>query len=131
MATGRPKKQINKKAFEELCKIQCTQAEICDVLDVSEKTLDNFCHETYNASFSKVFAQKRNGGRTSLRRSQWELAKTNATMSIWLGKQYLGQSDGNYDKGIEAALTKLDNIMDSVSKEADKIDSEAEPNENI
>lgn len=119
---ARPKKQISKKTFEELCKIQCTQAEICDVLDVSEKTLDNWCHETYNERFSKVFAQKRNGGRASLRRSQWELAKNNATMSIWLGKQYLGQTDNNYDKGIETALTKLDNIMESMSKEADKID---------
>ena len=27
----------------------------------------------------------------SLRRSQFKLAEKNATMAIWLGKQYLGQ----------------------------------------
>lgn len=29
----------------------------------------------------------------SLRRSQFRIAETNATMAIWLGKQYLGQKD--------------------------------------
>jgi hypothetical protein len=29
----------------------------------------------------------------SLRRWQMKMAQTNATMAIWLGKQYLGQSD--------------------------------------
>ena len=29
----------------------------------------------------------------SLRRSQFRLAENNATMAIWLGKQYLGQKD--------------------------------------
>ena len=29
----------------------------------------------------------------ALRRSQWKMAERNATMAIWLGKQYLGQKD--------------------------------------
>lgn len=39
------------------------------------------------------FAQKRGAGKISLRRSQWRLAEKNASMAIWLGKQYLGQRD--------------------------------------
>ncbi len=90
---GRPKKQINQKQFEELCGIQCTVDEICAVLDVSDKTLNEWCKETYGKNFSAVFSEKREAGKMSLRRKQWNLAETNATMGIWLGKQYLGQRD--------------------------------------
>lgn len=43
--------------------------------------------------FSEIFAIKRSDGKISLRRSQFALAKKNAAMAIFLGKQYLGQSD--------------------------------------
>lgn len=90
---GRPIKQIDKKQFESLCGIQCTKEEICDVLNISDKTLDKWCKEEYNSSFSDIFKQKRSLGKASLRRMQWKLAEKNATMGIWLGKQYLDQKD--------------------------------------
>ena len=91
---ARPRKVINQKQFESLCAIQCTQEEICNVLDVSEKTLISWCNEVYGESFSKVFRQKRDLGKTSLRRNQWKLAENgNSTMQIWLGKQILKQSE--------------------------------------
>jgi hypothetical protein len=93
MAGGRPKKSIDQKQFENLCGLQCTRKEICDWFDISEKTLDKWCNETYGMSFSLVFEQKREKGKISLRRAQFRLAEKNATMAIWLGKQYLGQRD--------------------------------------
>lgn len=36
---ARPKKEIDQKQFEALCGLQCTLLEICDALDVSDKTL--------------------------------------------------------------------------------------------
>ncbi len=91
---ARPKKIINQKQFESLCAIQCTQEEICNVLDVCDETLTRWCKEVYNLSFSEVFKQKRDLGKTSLRRKQWELAqKGNSTMQVWLGKNILKQSD--------------------------------------
>ena len=91
---ARPKKKISQKQFESLCAIQCTKEEICDVLDVTEKTLNNWCKEIYGTSFSLVFNQKRALGKASLRRNQWKLAeKGNSTMQIWLGKQILKQSE--------------------------------------
>lgn len=95
---ARPKKEIDIKQFENLCGIQCTEEEICAVLDVTDKTLTNWCRDTYGASFSEVFKEKRSRGKASLRRSQFRLAESNATMAIWLGKQYLGQKD-NPDDG--------------------------------
>ena len=93
MGAGRPKKEIDIKTFENLCGIQCTKYEICDVLDVSDKTLDKWCRETYKENYSEVYKKKRARGNASLRRAQFKLAETNASMAIWLGKQYLGQKD--------------------------------------
>ena len=90
---ARPKKEIDQKQFEALCGLQCTLLEICDALDVSDKTLDGWCKRTYGEPSSEVFAKKRGKGKISLRRMQWRLAEKNASMAIWLGKQYLGQRE--------------------------------------
>lgn len=110
----RPRKEIDKKQFENLCTLQCTEEEICAWFDICEDTLNSWCKRTYKHCFSEVFAQKRSKGKISLRRSQWQLAEKNATMAIWLGKQFLGQQD-NVDvtisdaKGI--ALEELEKMV--------------------
>lgn len=90
---GRPKIQIDKDKFEKLCGLQCTLIEIACFFDCSEDTIENWCKKTYNKTFSDVFDIKRCHGKMSLRRTQWKMAETNPTMAIFLGKQYLGQSD--------------------------------------
>lgn len=91
---GRPKKKIDKGQFEKLCGLQCTLDEICGYFGVQDDTLNRWCRETYDGrTFSEVFKVKRGAGKISLRRYQFQLAETNPTMAIWLGKQYLGQSD--------------------------------------
>lgn len=90
---ARPLKEISQKDFEKLCGLQCTKEEICGFFDVTDKTLERWCKRTYKKGFSEVFAQKRGSGKISLRRSQFELAKKNASMAIWMGKQYLGQRE--------------------------------------
>lgn len=93
MGAGRPKKEIDQKQFENLCALQCTEVEIEDWFDVTDKTLNAWCKRTYGKNFSEIFRIKRGRGKISLRRSQWQLAEKSASMAIWLGKQYLGQSD--------------------------------------
>lgn len=91
---GRPKKVISQKQFESLCAIQCTIEEVCAVLDVDEMTLEKWCKEVYDGkTFSKVFKEKRQFGKASLRRMQWHLAEKNPSMAIFLGKNMLGQTD--------------------------------------
>lgn len=91
---GRPLADIDKKKFEKLCGLQCTLLEIADFFGVNKDTINAFCKREYDGkTFSEVFAQKRATGRISLRRSQFKLAEKNATMAIWLGKQYLDQKD--------------------------------------
>lgn len=114
---GRPRSVIDQEQFEELCHIQCTQEEICAVLKVDHKTLDKWCAETYEASFSQVFDQKREGGKCSLRRSQWLMSKTNPTMAIWLGKQYLGQRDKKEeDNSLEKVLQNMTTLAEVLTK---------------
>ena len=91
--TGRPRKEINQKLFENLCGIQCTEVEICSALECSEDTINRWCKRTYGTTFAETYKSKSQRGKSSLRRAQFRLAKKNATMAIWLGKQYLGQKD--------------------------------------
>lgn len=91
--TGRPRKVIKQKQFEAMCQIQATQEEITLVLGVTDKTLNAWCRRTYGKRFSDVFREKRSAGKISLRRKQWKLADRSAAMAIFLGKQFLGQTD--------------------------------------
>src|SRR6476620_3260474 len=91
---GRPRKELNQQTFEGLCEIQATLEEIAGVLRVSEDTVERWCERTYDLGFAECFKKFSAGGKTSLRRQQFALAmKGNATMLIWLGKQYLGQRE--------------------------------------
>lgn len=90
---GRPRKQIDRDLFERLCGLQCSLEEISFALDCSEDTVERWCKREYNASFADVYKKHSASGKISLRRYQFELAKKSAAMAIFLGKQYLGQSD--------------------------------------
>nr|DAX52072.1 MAG TPA: putative terminase small subunit [Caudoviricetes sp.] len=110
---GRKPADISKQEFEKLCALQCTQEEICSFFDVTDKTLTAFCRRTYGMKFSEVFREKRGKGKIALRRSQFRLAERNATMAIFLGKQYLGQRDVQ-DVKVEGVI---DNPFDGVKSE--------------
>ena len=110
---GRPQIQIDQKVFENLCKIQCTLEEIASVFSCSMDTVERWCKRTYKATFADTYKRWAAYGKSSLRRYQFEMAKKNASMCIWLGKQYLGQRDV-YEIEDTEALSKLDEILDSV-----------------
>lgn len=120
---GRRLKEIDQKQFENLCGLQCTYDEICSWFDVTDKTLNSWCKRTYGKNFSEVFNEKRGRGKISLRRTQWELAKKNASMAIFLGKQYLGQSDQG---GViaEKDIRQEDALSASLKKIAEGLDSD-------
>lgn len=122
---ARPLKEIDQNQFEQLCAMQCTEEEICAWFDVTDKTLTSWCKRTYKKSFSEVFKIKRQKGYTSLRRSQFQLAETNPTMAIWLGKQYLGQTDKREDKieiGADGFIEALRETAEGLSEMSDLIE---------
>jgi hypothetical protein len=91
---GRAPKELDKTVFQGLCNIQCTELEICSVLRVSDKTLNSWCTRTYGVGFSEAYKIHSANGKRSLRRAQFDAALNgNPALLIWLGKQYLKQSD--------------------------------------
>lgn len=82
------------KQLKELINMFCTVDECCSVLDMGSTTLDTRLKEHGYANFRDFHKKEFDIGKTSLRRAQWSLAESgNATMQVWLGKQYLGQKD--------------------------------------
>lgn len=103
-----PLKEFDKEQFEKLCQMFCTELEICSWFGTTDKTLNNWCKRTYGKSFSVVYKEKREGGKASLRRLQLQLAEKSAAMAIFLGKNYLGQSDADKHKQeVDAANLEL------------------------
>lgn len=115
---ARPRKEIDQKQFENLCGLQCTLEEICGWFGCCTDTLEAWCKRTYKQDFSEVFRQKRGLGKISLRRSQWRLAEKNANMAIWLGKQYLLQTEIPVNGNGRGGVDEDDPITKSLKEEA-------------
>ena len=95
---GRPKIEWSEKeyaAIEYMANIHCTAKEMAGVMKVDEDTLNRLIKEHYNVeNFSEWYERYSASGKMSLRRAQFKSAEAgNYTMLIWLGKQWLGQSD--------------------------------------
>lgn len=116
MPAGRPKKQIDQQLFEDMCEIQCTKEEIANCLRVSQSTLERWLNVTYKTNFEVIYKKLSANGKQSLRRCQFALAKTNATMAIFLGKQYLGQRDFVENNASKDQLSQLVDALNKVAK---------------
>ncbi len=103
---GRKRIEIDFDEFERLCEIMCTEEEIAHVMRISVDTLFRRVKEHYKMNFAEAYKKLCAGGLISLRRSQFELAKTSPAMAIFLGKQYLGQTDdvSASDSGVKVEL---------------------------
>lgn len=85
---ARPRLEIDPKQVEKLAKIGCSYAEIAAVMNCSADTLER--------RFAVAIKDGHEHRNSSLRRKQYQIAMTgHPTMLIWLGKQFLGQSDKN------------------------------------
>ena len=95
---GRPEKAIDESLLKNLCMIQCTEKEMCAVLEVDPDTLQAYIMKVHKKTFSEYYEIYKGQGRVSLRRLQFRKAEEgNVSMLIWLGKQYLDQKDGDLD----------------------------------
>ena len=84
--TGRPPVDVDLELLDDLASIHCTYEEMAAILKVDADTLAK--------RFSERIEQKKQSGKSSLRRRQWRAAEEgDRTMLIWLGKQWLGQTD--------------------------------------
>ena len=86
-------------------------------MECSVDTLERWCLRNYKKRFAEVFAEKRAYGKVSLRRTQWTLAEKSPAMAIFLGKNYLGQSDkvefaGNKNNPLKIETVDLSKLSD-------------------
>lgn len=108
---GRPKLILNatgKALVESLAAIMCTDEEIASILGVSVDTLTRTSNA---AAFADCKLKGQSRGKMSLRRAQFDLAKKNATMAIFLGKQYLNQRE-DVDTTEDREMEVVFNIRD-------------------
>lgn len=104
---ARPRKNIDPKMIEDLAAIMCSYAEMAEIVGCNESTLTR--------RFALAIKKGRSRGASSLRKRQFQMAlgspaeyikdssgqpvkmrdeiKPSIAMLIWLGKQYLGQSE--------------------------------------
>jgi len=100
LINGQP---LDPSKVEALAALQCTYSEIASGLDISISTLER--RRKADPAIEAAIEKGREEGTRSLRRLQWEAAKSgNVTMQIWLGKQWLQQSDKR-DLNVKGSMT--------------------------
>lgn len=91
---GRPLAKIDWKKVDNMCAIHCTGEEQAGVLGVDYEALNRACKREKKMGFKEYFKLKSGAGKMSLRRKQYsEAIEGNTTMLVWLGKNWLGQTD--------------------------------------
>lgn len=95
MSAGRPEKPVDEKLFWKLVEIPfATKDNVAHALDVSPDTLLRWVQDRYGIDFATIKTQKMDGLKLKLAGRQYEEAMSgNTGMLIWLGKQWLGQTD--------------------------------------
>lgn len=110
--TGRPPINFDKKQFIDLIALGCNQEEICWFFrDETGKvanidTLSRWCKREFGVTFQEY--SKQNSLmmlKIQLRRNQFELSKHSVPMAIFLGKNWLGQTDK-----VEQTITEVEDL---------------------
>lgn len=111
---GRPRVEINKEQLKQLCKLNCTVEEIGAFFECNKKTIERRMHD--DPELRDIIEQGRDLGKLSIRREQFRIMeKGNATMAIWLGKQYLGQRDrSEFEVNSESLEVALQDLADAL-----------------
>lgn len=110
--------EIDYTKLDAMCAIHCTGEECSAILGMDYDTLNRRLKQEGHGGFTDYFKIKGSAGKMSLRRKQYDLAMTgNPTMLIWLGKQWLEQTEKSENK--EATI--VDDLAASVSKLIDKL----------
>lgn len=125
-----PEKEIDLNQVIYWAEMQATQEEVAGSFRVCVETLNRHLVEAVGMTYKELLTRVNGNAKLSLRRYQFEQAKKNATMAIWLGKIWLGQMDpdkkGDYqinEKGL-ADFEKLMALMANIQGSSNAKSSE-------
>lgn len=91
-----------------------TAQEIAGAHHVSVDTLDRRLKEELGLPFAELKKKCCGASKIKLRNNQFKLSEKNASMGIWLGKQWLGQRD--LLREVEEFSSKIELFLDSLKK---------------
>ena len=96
--------KIDWAKVDKMARAQSSAASIADALGIHWATLRSHCMTDHKIELSEYIRLKKTEGMENLRVKQYDVAmEGDKTMLIWLGKQYLGQSEsqsGSQDTSI-------------------------------
>lgn len=115
-------KEINLDQVLYWMGLQATAEEIAGSFRVSVDTLDLRLKEHFGMNFSSLKKTLGDGaeGKLLLRRNQFDLSRTNASMGIWLGKQWLGQKDTIHQETVVTNTGKVNVYLPDNGREDDE-----------
>jgi len=112
---GRPQHNLEYATLDGLCAIQCTGEEIAAIFNIDYDTLNRALKRDGHTGFADYYKKKSANGKMSLRRKQFEVAKSgNPTMLVWLGKQWLEQSDKKESIELQSIEKSLKDLADKL-----------------
>lgn len=91
MAVRHRKEKVKVSEIRRLSGLMCTPREAAGFLGIREKTFLEMIR--VDEAAKKAWEEGCQIGKVGLRRKQFRLADTSAPMAIFLGRNYLGQSD--------------------------------------
>ncbi|MBS3903766.1 MAG: helix-turn-helix transcriptional regulator [Simkania sp.] len=89
-----------------------TAEEIAGSFHVSVDTLDRRLKEVTNLGFAELKEKVCGDAKLKLRQNQFKLSESNATMGIWLGKQWLGQKEEIKEMVSEEVFSVLSKLLE-------------------
>jgi hypothetical protein len=108
MAIRGKRAEINLEEVEKLAAMQATDADLAAFFNVTTRTIER---RRLEPEFAEALERGKNKGRLTIRRAQLKLLEAgNTAMAIWLGKNYLGQTDRtevNTAPGAQPSLKEL------------------------
>lgn len=120
-AGGRPKAKLKYdiEIVQDLASIFCSIEEIASILGISRRTLER------DERFCELYKTGLDMAKSSLRRAQWKSVQNGSVpMQIWLGKQYLNQTErvvlddkDDLIKNVEDTLIKVREIAKNVTEQ--------------
>lgn len=123
---SRPEKPINWELVDKLLIAGSLGTEIAAHFDMHPNTFYDRVHAKYNMGFTEYCQEKRSKGDSLLRAKQFEKAMDgNNIMLIWLGKNRLGQKEGEdknplppNDKDLTQLISEVKSLKNATESQA-------------
>lgn len=111
---GRKPASIDWERVDKLLRSHCTGTGVASLLGIHPETLYRTCKDKFKMDFSEYSRLKKSEGKELLREKQFDVALAGEkSLLIWLGKQYLEQSDK-----LETVVTNVEVPEDDVIEAA-------------